>query len=221
MEQSVSARWLKRYRAFFLILLLIVAIQLFLAYKSLDIVGGGSGSGFDAAEAPASPPPPHAQARVQPPARTKLTAQQLGFQPECDILAREAISALQRAKTKDCREHIAQIACAIKPDASMRRSSGAAVQLVITRPTFLWDASRMRKIAAFWPATTAAPRPPILRPNAWSYVCKAVTRTQGCSTVASASAVTTRLLKRRSCRTPVATPSAWATPRKSAADSMP
>jgi len=114
MEQSVSARWLRRYRAFFLILLLIVAIQLFLAYKSLDIVGGGSGSGFDAAETPASPPPPLSQERVQPPPRTKLTAQQLGFQPECDILAREAISALQRAKTKDCRQHIAHIACAIQ-----------------------------------------------------------------------------------------------------------
>nr|CAJ76263.1 protein-O-xylosyltransferase [Drosophila yakuba] len=114
MEQSVSARWLKRYRAFFLVLLLIVAIQLFLAYKSLDIVGGGSGSGFDAAETPVSPPPPQSQARVQPPVKTKLTAQQLGFQPDCDILAREAISALQRAKTKDCREHIAHIACAIQ-----------------------------------------------------------------------------------------------------------
>ncbi|XP_020814451.1 xylosyltransferase oxt [Drosophila serrata] len=114
MEQSVSTRWLRRYRAFFLVLLLIVAIQLFLAYKSLDIVGGGSGSGLDAGESPAQPPPPQAAAQVQPAARTKLTAQQLGFQPECDILAREAISALQRAKTKDCREHIAQIACAIQ-----------------------------------------------------------------------------------------------------------
>ncbi|XP_017108947.2 xylosyltransferase oxt [Drosophila bipectinata] len=117
MEQSVSARWVRRYRAFFLVLLLIVGIQLFLAYKSLDIAGG-SGSGSDEIELPANPPSPQAEAQSRPqsptPTRTKLTALQLGFQPECDILAKEAISALQRAKTKDCREHIAHTACAIQ-----------------------------------------------------------------------------------------------------------
>ncbi|EDW33154.1 oxt [Drosophila persimilis] len=118
MEQSVSARWLRRYRPVLIILVLIFGIQLFLAYKSVDI-GGGSGSGLDVdaaqrsqrdlASNPVIAEPPESLPR---PAR--LTANQLGFQPECDIQAKEAISALQRAKTKDCRQHIAQIACSIQ-----------------------------------------------------------------------------------------------------------
>lgn len=43
-----------------------------------------------------------------------LSAQQLSFKPNCDIIAKEAISALQRAKTKDCRQHIASVVCAIQ-----------------------------------------------------------------------------------------------------------
>ncbi|XP_075164443.1 xylosyltransferase oxt [Haematobia irritans] len=49
-----------------------------------------------------------------PPASTSISSQQLGFQPSCDIISKDAISALQRAKTKDCRQHIAGIACAIQ-----------------------------------------------------------------------------------------------------------
>ena len=43
-----------------------------------------------------------------------ISAKQLGFMPACDIQSKDAVSALQRAKTKDCRQHIAQIACAIQ-----------------------------------------------------------------------------------------------------------
>ncbi|XP_005187548.1 xylosyltransferase oxt [Musca domestica] len=45
---------------------------------------------------------------------TLISPQQLGFVPPCDIISKDAISALQRAKTKDCRQHIAGIACAIQ-----------------------------------------------------------------------------------------------------------
>ncbi|BFF99022.1 xylosyltransferase oxt [Drosophila madeirensis] len=118
MEQSVSARWLRRYRAFFFILLLIIGIQLFLAYKSVDIVGG-SGSGLDVDLAQrnqrdVASDPVRAELPESLPRPARLTANQLGFQPECDIQAKEAISALQRAKTKDCRQHIAHIACSIQ-----------------------------------------------------------------------------------------------------------
>ncbi|EDW78740.1 oxt [Drosophila willistoni] len=113
---SMSVRWLRRYRAFFLILLCIIGIQLFLAYKSLDIVGSNNGSGLEA-EAESSDAATASPARPRPVAGTpqpRLTAKQLGFEPQCDIQAKEAISALQRAKTKDCRQHIAQIACSIQ-----------------------------------------------------------------------------------------------------------
>ncbi|XP_062136792.1 xylosyltransferase oxt [Drosophila sulfurigaster albostrigata] len=111
-QSSPSMRWLRRYRSFFIILLFIIAIQLFLAYKSRDIdLAGALRTQRDIHEStPESSPavPPAAPANVVP------VAKQLGFQPECDINAKEAISALQRAKTKDCRQHIAHIACAIQ-----------------------------------------------------------------------------------------------------------
>ncbi|EDV96821.1 GH16481 [Drosophila grimshawi] len=113
---SLSVRWLRRYRAFFVILLFIIAIQLFLAYKSVDIDLAGAlqrnqrdlheGAVPSAAE-PVKAPPESSKS-------FRLTAEELGFEPDCVISAKEAISALQRAKTKDCRQHIARIACAIQ-----------------------------------------------------------------------------------------------------------
>ncbi|KAH8278229.1 hypothetical protein KR044_002927 [Drosophila immigrans] len=108
-SQSPSMRWLRRYRSFFIVLLFIIAIQLFLAYKSLDIdLAGALRTQRDVHESPTESTPGSASPS------TVQVAQQLGFQPECDINAKEAISALQRAKTKDCRQHIAQIACEIQ-----------------------------------------------------------------------------------------------------------
>ncbi|XP_030570875.1 xylosyltransferase oxt [Drosophila novamexicana] len=116
-QSSVSMRWLRRYRVFYLILLFIIAIQLFLAYKSVDIdLTGTRRTQRDVHDLEAPPPEP-----VAPPVHVqvagkgaRLTSKELGFEPECDINAKEAISALQRAKTKDCRQHIAHIACAIQ-----------------------------------------------------------------------------------------------------------
>ncbi|ALC43906.1 oxt [Drosophila busckii] len=107
---TLSVRWIRRYRAFFLILLFIIAIQLFLAYKSVDI---------ENQPVPLQEEPEDAaqlrQAQVTE-RSVRLTADQLGFEPDCDINSKEAISALTRAKTTDCRKHIAQIACAIQAD---------------------------------------------------------------------------------------------------------
>lgn len=117
MESSLSVRWLRRYRSFFIILLFIIAIQLFLAYKSvdIDIAGALRTQRSVATEATTPAKPVHPPLQVQADSKsTHTTAQELGFEPECDINAKEAISALQRARTKDCRQHIAQIACAIQ-----------------------------------------------------------------------------------------------------------
>lgn len=116
-KSSLSVRWLRRYRLCFVILILIVAIQLFLAYKSVELdLAGALRTHRDVQEAEAPPPEP-----VAPPTpvqaggkHLRITSKELGFEPECDINAKEAISALQRAKTKDCRQHIASIACAIQ-----------------------------------------------------------------------------------------------------------
>lgn len=47
-------------------------------------------------------------------ASSLISLKQLGFSPSCNIQSKDAISALQRAKTKDCRIHIVQVACAIQ-----------------------------------------------------------------------------------------------------------
>lgn len=39
---------------------------------------------------------------------------ELDLQANCSITSKEAISALQRAKSKDCRQYIAQVSCAIQ-----------------------------------------------------------------------------------------------------------
>lgn len=119
MESALSVRWLRRYRSFFIILSFIIAIQLFLAYKSVDIDLAGALRTQRSVHTAAPPTksaysPLQVQAQAVDSKSTQTTAQQLGFEPECDINAKEAISALQRARTKDCRQHIAQIACAIQ-----------------------------------------------------------------------------------------------------------
>ncbi|XP_030372520.1 xylosyltransferase oxt [Scaptodrosophila lebanonensis] len=139
--EHLSVRWLRRYRSFFIVILMIIAIQVFLAYKSLDIANvdfvnplrkrdvaavskSASAPTHSATEASveqaASVKEDQEQQQQKPPvpvkSQPKLSIKQLelGFEPECDINAKEAISALQRAKTKDCRQHIAHIACAIQ-----------------------------------------------------------------------------------------------------------
>ena len=46
--------------------------------------------------------------------RTSLRLEELDFVPLCDILAKEAISAIHRAKTQLCKQKLANITCLIQ-----------------------------------------------------------------------------------------------------------
>lgn len=144
MSENLAVRWMRRYKVFFLIGLLILGIQIFLAYKSLGInnlysTGGDSDADANVATSGLDGKTPnlHSSHDIGETQGTQqkrdirrgtikaggnsstislgtLTVDQLGFQPECNINAKEAISALQRAKTIDCKKHIAHVACSIQ-----------------------------------------------------------------------------------------------------------
>lgn len=119
-------RWMYRYKTYFIILILFLGIQLFLAYKSsmipqLNIGGGGNnflqsyqisniknsnndnsvgGDDEDISNQNINAKTKEFKKDIV----TRLNLKQLGFQPECKITAKEAISALYRAKTQDCKK---------------------------------------------------------------------------------------------------------------------
>lgn len=150
MAENLIWRLVCRYKVFFLVGIIIFGIQIFLAYKSLNltnaiandeagnymahssvsgvnrrsVAGADSTNGddedsplADKRQQPSSSSSSSNNADIHgdtPASSTLISPQQLGFIPACDIISKDAISALQRAKTKDCRQHIAGIACAIQ-----------------------------------------------------------------------------------------------------------
>lgn len=148
MAENWVWRILCRYKFFALFGLAIFGVQIFLAYKSLNL-----STSFIIGKAPEENRntfnnlPPTALSNVLPNSvgddensahhrraagaetnavkkniidnneayeSSSSELQHLGFVPPCKIQSKETISALHRAKTKDCREHIAQISCAIQ-----------------------------------------------------------------------------------------------------------
>lgn len=148
MAESLVWRLLCRYKIFFFVGLIIFGIQIFLAYKSLNLPAftssdspainnadlsslklhhknpaGHYNSASDDEDSNASLMSRKTAATASlvdvsndalSSSSSLISAKHLGFTTACDIQSKDAISALQRAKTKDCRQHIAQIACAIQ-----------------------------------------------------------------------------------------------------------
>ncbi|KAL9701776.1 hypothetical protein quinque_005217 [Culex quinquefasciatus] len=139
----LALRWFRRYKVFFLIGFLIVAAQIFLAYKLLKIPVSGSGSTEErdlskrlyekyvrkvagGSNLSADDEDPGQQQQVQRiPAgrepkkvesggRTFLNVAELEFVVPCDIHSKETISAIHRAKSQECKRQIVDIACAIQ-----------------------------------------------------------------------------------------------------------
>lgn len=108
---SLAFRFLRKYKFYFLVGILIFGIQVFLAYKSLRLPDS-----FVSANPGESPTPSEQKPNLAVDKRQTLTINftALGFQPSCDITSRDALSALNRARTKDCKKHIANIACQIQ-----------------------------------------------------------------------------------------------------------
>lgn len=144
MTELLAGRWLRRYKLFFVLVLLILCIQLFLAYllpifgATDDIILSTYGSHTHkthAAQNLRDPPlvddedisnsntysKSKASKEVKEPAaagattkRYQLRLDELGFTPTCDIHTKEAVSAIHRATSQACKRTIANVACAIQ-----------------------------------------------------------------------------------------------------------
>ncbi|KAJ9592775.1 hypothetical protein L9F63_015553 [Diploptera punctata] len=181
--RTLDSRWVRRYRAFFIVGSVILSIQVFLAYKYFpidadgnesaqdhrdlsgrglnvevvneDLNGGVSSRRFkenylvvDDEDSPSNSNPVnglYVRNKVPPDKsdsllsnrnnavaaekvpklnnkdggstgvnRTSLRLEELDFVPTCDILAKEAISAIHRAKTQLCKQKLANITCLIQ-----------------------------------------------------------------------------------------------------------
>lgn len=126
----------RRYKLFFLIGLVIIAVQIFLAYKSITIPID-SGNKFDEISNKVKPKSSK-QKQLTPgddediinsniqqqdvadkseKSSSSTLLSELGFKPKCDILNdKEVVSAVQRARSQKCREMIIDITCLIKAD---------------------------------------------------------------------------------------------------------
>ncbi|XP_069701482.1 xylosyltransferase oxt [Periplaneta americana] len=181
--RTLDSRWVRRYRAFFIVGSVILSIQVFLAYKFFpidadgdesaqehrdlsgkgvnievvneDLNGGVSSRRFkenylvvDDEDSPSNSNPVNGlyiRNKVPPDKsdsmlsnrnnaaavekvpklnnkdggspgqnRTSLRLEELDFVPACDIVAKEAISAIHRAKTQLCKQKLANITCLIQ-----------------------------------------------------------------------------------------------------------
>lgn len=107
----LAFRFLRKYKLYFTVGILIFGIQVFLAYKSLRLPDS-----FVSANSGESPTPSEQKfTNADEKKRAQsLSFKDLGFQPPCNISAKEALSALNRARTKDCKKQIANLACHIQ-----------------------------------------------------------------------------------------------------------
>ncbi|XP_067645033.1 xylosyltransferase oxt [Eurosta solidaginis] len=153
MSDYIAFRWFRRYKLFFLLGVLILGVQVFLAYKSLNISNSNGimttkNSYLEANAAALAHANNQANKRSfdndfgneravnykQDKAALKLkqTSSSMGnnrindasqliintarfeIKINCNITAKEAMSAMQRARSLECRKQIAQTACAIQ-----------------------------------------------------------------------------------------------------------
>ena len=127
----------RRYKLLFLLGIVILLIQVFLAYKSIKIpIESGNKLFVDKInnlknrfqsiqqlslnddEDIINSNVQHQETSALRNDKEKTLAtllSELKFKPKCDILKdKEVLSAIQRAKTQECKEHIIDVACAIK-----------------------------------------------------------------------------------------------------------
>ncbi|XP_050534829.1 xylosyltransferase oxt isoform X2 [Daktulosphaira vitifoliae] len=129
--KDMDIKWLRRYRVFCIGGSIILFVQIILAfvffstqdYSVIDELSRSSISRFknvaeygtddddDVSNYNLVPSGRRNQKRL--PFDKALGADDLGFMPPCDIIGREPVSALQRAKTQTCKQLIANISCLI------------------------------------------------------------------------------------------------------------
>lgn len=131
---------IRRYKLFFLIGLVIFAIQIFLAYKSITIPieSGNLVNKFNDKVSSFKQKPTSTKQKQflhnedddiinsniqqqdvahKSEKSSSILLSELKFKPRCDILSdREVVSAVQRSRTQKCKEFIIDVACQIKSD---------------------------------------------------------------------------------------------------------
>ncbi|KAJ6642112.1 Xylosyltransferase oxt [Pseudolycoriella hygida] len=138
MTELLAGRWLRRYKLFFIFVLLILCIQLFLAYllpifgSTDDIIQATYGShthrkknlrnSASVDDEEISNSNAYSKSKTSKEVkettgttkRYQLRLDELEFTPNCDIHTKEAVSAIHRASSQSCKQTIANVACAIQ-----------------------------------------------------------------------------------------------------------
>lgn len=112
-ETLAPRRWLYRYKFYFIIGFFVILLQVFLAYKSFDITVSETNS-LPITNNNLNSFAKNAIKGEKSRLRTNAIYDELHFVPSCNITVRDALSALDRAKTQQCKKEIADIACAIQ-----------------------------------------------------------------------------------------------------------
>lgn len=167
--ESLAGRWLRRYKLFFFLGLLILCGQLLLAYL-LPIFGNTDDDGSNAKRPEAttafdfiSDPLKRSSIEIQSTLPTPASAQkkfhlrldELTFRPQCTIDTKEAVSAIHRARSQECKQTIANITCAIQagtfyPIELPNTCPTAAVAIVQSALGCFRDEKKMRILSGYY-----------------------------------------------------------------------
>lgn len=108
-----NGRWLRKYKIFFFIGVLILLFQIFLAANFLDLSKNNTHDDWQpqSINSPTKHTKTEQQKTVLTTNATNLRVEELSFKPACEINTKEAISAIHRAKTQKCKQYIANVFC--------------------------------------------------------------------------------------------------------------
>lgn len=105
-----KGRWLRKYKIFLLIGIVILLFQVFLAARFLDLIKSQNDWQIQSKKV-AQTGENSLKRLISPTNTTTLHLEQLDFKPGCEIVGKEAVSAIHRAKSKKCKQFIANVTC--------------------------------------------------------------------------------------------------------------
>jgi protein xylosyltransferase len=108
-----NGRWLRKYKVFFLIGLVILLFQVLLAAHFLELNKSSSLDDWQPQSQQPVSQTVDSVSRRKPQAvnTTVLRVEELSFKPECEIAGKEAVSAIHRAKSQKCKQLIVNVTC--------------------------------------------------------------------------------------------------------------
>lgn len=106
-----NGRWLRKYKTFFLIGLIILIFQVLLAAHFLELKSNSSDDWQPQSQKPVIISAENPRKKLQVVNTTLLRLEELNFKPECEITGKEAVSAIHRAKSQKCKQVIANVTC--------------------------------------------------------------------------------------------------------------